>query len=97
MENEQIDPFETNGVQSVRETEHLTPNESASNEAIPQVQPEESVAVEEDLDSIDESRDTSSRTSTRLVKFQLFETKAVLSLVQQGLTTALLYPRIQSK
>ena len=80
MENEQIDPFKTNGVQSVREAEQLTPNESASNEAIPQVKPEESVAVEEDLDSIDESRDTSSRTSTRLVKFQLFETKAVLSI-----------------
>ena len=83
MENEQIDPFETNSVQSVRETEHLPPNESASNEAIPQVKPEESVAVEEDLESIDESRDTTSRTSTRLVKFQLFETKAVHSLAKQ--------------
>ena len=32
----------------------------------------------EDDESIDESRDTTSRTSTRLVKFQLFETKAVI-------------------
>jgi len=33
----------------------------------------------EDDEPIDESRDTISRTSTRLVKFQLFETKAVIS------------------
>jgi hypothetical protein len=31
----------------------------------------------DDGESIDESRDTTSRTSTRLVKFQLFETKTV--------------------
>lgn len=32
---------------------------------------------EDQEESIDESRDTTSRTSTRLVKFQLFETKTV--------------------
>lgn len=34
---------------------------------------------DDDDESIDESRDTTSRTSTRLVKFQLFETKTVIS------------------
>ena len=33
--------------------------------------------AEDQEESIDESRDTTSRTSTRLVKFQLFETKTV--------------------
>jgi len=33
--------------------------------------------AEDEEEAIDESRDTASRTSTRLVKFQLFETKTV--------------------
>jgi hypothetical protein len=95
MENEQIDPLNTH---VVREAENLASGEPASNETIPVVRPEASQPVEQgDPDSIDESRDTASRTSTRLVKFQLFETKAVLSFIQQGLTAAPIYPRIQSK
>ena len=95
MENEQVDPLETN---VVRETEHIVANESAGYETRPGVKSEESKAVgEEDANSIDESKDTNSRTSTRLVKFQLFETKAVFSRIQRGLTAAFLYSRIQSK
>ena len=48
----------------------------------PEVKQEESNPSEDD-DSIDETRDTTSRTSTRLVKFQLFETKVVLSLLSE--------------
>src|SRR5277367_4992102 len=52
----------------------------------------------EDEESIDESRDTTSQTSTRLVKFQLFETKTVNNLTHYVLLIpAILYPRIQSE
>jgi hypothetical protein len=48
----------------------------ANGEPTPVIKAEESKEVNSD-DSIDESQDTTSRTSTRLVRFQLFETKAV--------------------
>lgn len=51
--------------------------------------------VEDDETEHDESKDTSSRTSTRLVKFQLFETKAVASTVYSKLILALLYSWIE--
>lgn len=51
----------------------------------------------DDDESDDETRDTSLRTSTRLVKFQLFETKAVSLQEMRSLTLALLYPRLKPK
>ena len=55
-------------------------------------------SVADDDESIDESRDTTSQTSTRLVKFQLFETKTVNNLTHYVLLIpAILYPRIQSE
>ena len=79
METEQtLDPVvETDHAQYVRE---IAGTQSTSNQTTPEVKSEESKAVEVvevDDESIDESSDTTSRTSTRLVKFQLFETKAV--------------------
>ena len=52
-------------------------------------------SVEDDETSHDELNDTSSTTSTRLVKFQLFETKAVLSIFNTILILALLYSWIE--
>lgn len=46
--------------------------------AQPPVKHEESKVAEDD-ESLDERRDTTSRISTRLVKFQVFETKSVVS------------------
>ena len=78
MKNEQIDPSDTSGVQSLREEGQPPLAEPVINEANPEAKPGESKATDDvDSDSVDESRDTTSRTSTRLVKFQLFETKAV--------------------
>ena len=45
--------------------------------AQPPVKHEESKVVEDD-ESLDERRDTTSRIGTRLVKFQVFETKSVV-------------------
>jgi hypothetical protein len=47
-------------------------------------------------DPHDKARETFSRTSTRLVKFQLFETKSVF-FVAVILTSAFLCPWVQSK
>jgi hypothetical protein len=55
-----------NGLNGVKPSE----NQSA-------LEPKLEEAVLEDDVSIDDERDTTTRTSTRLVKFQLFETKSV--------------------
>ena len=48
--------------------------------------------IRQDDDSINESRDTSPGTSIRLVKFQLFETKAVITPIKSNLLSlAFLY------
>ena len=60
--------------QSPREAS-TTLSTSSTMESIPR----EGKSVEEPDDSLEDPRDTTSRTSTRLVKFQLFETKSVVS------------------
>jgi hypothetical protein len=72
-----LDSVETDHLQYSRE---VAGAESTSNQTTSEVKAEESKGYE-DQESADESRDTTSRTSTRLVKFQLFETKAVLPVV----------------
>jgi len=47
--------------------------------------------VDDDETGSDDGYNISSRTSTRLVKFQLFETKAVISFFNLKLILALLY------
>jgi hypothetical protein len=76
MENDQmIDPPESDTPQPSKES---TTRDSTSNKTVSEVKPEESKREGlGDDESIDESSDTASRTSTRLIKFQLFETKAV--------------------
>jgi hypothetical protein len=77
MENEQMSKsVETDNSQRTDGTDHSTQIGSTGDEITPDVKPEDSKGEEDDV-SADESRDTTSRTSTRLVKFQLFETKAV--------------------
>jgi len=72
-----LEPVETGHLQSLQE---VTGSESTSNQAIPEVKAGESKG-DEDQESADQTRDATSKTSTRLVKFQLFETKSVFLAV----------------
>jgi hypothetical protein len=69
--------------------------EKPAKEVVPELKTEPKTYLY-DADSIDDSCDITSETSTRLVKFQLFETKSVCRS-SHPLTIALLHPRLQSK
>lgn len=70
-------------------------NESAPLPSSPPI-PEPEQLDPLDLQNIDlEASPDASKTSTRLVKFQLFETKAVLPSLVLALTVALLHHRLK--
>jgi hypothetical protein len=84
------DSLEAGGEAEYQEDPVIYTDDAIDNET----KPEDKFQVDDD--SHDETRETSSRTSTRLVKFQLLETKSVNSY-NIYLTPAFLYPRLKSK
>jgi hypothetical protein len=81
MDDDGTKPAETEARESAGEAEYpisgLNGVEPSENQSA--LEPKLEEARIDDEVSIDDDRDTTTRTSTRLVKFQLFETKSVFS------------------
>jgi hypothetical protein len=92
MGDDRRGPTETEDGELQAET-HVKGKPSEDNAA--ELNVEEHHILEDDV-SIDETRDTLPGSITRLVKFQLFETKSVTEFPHVS-DIALLHPRIQSK
>jgi hypothetical protein len=81
MDDDGTKLVETEAREGAGEAEHPISGSNGvePSENQPALEPKvEEVLLDDDV-SIDDDRDTTTRTSTRLVKFQLFETKSVFS------------------